>query len=734
VVTGLGVVSPFGAGVDTFEAALLTGRASTAPVGIFDATPYRICIAQTVNHELRGPGDPAVSFAVRAADEALSQAELDVAAGETCGLAMATTAVGWTAGQRLYNAYRCADDLTFAQMIEEPDQLFKEALILALASRFGLEGPGVLLSPACAAASSAIAWAAQRIRDGDVNVMLAGASDALTQVVFAGFHAMRLLSEACRPFSADRRGLVLSEGAALLVLEEEAHALARGATILARLSGWGLSCDAVHPTSPASDGILRAMTAALANAGLSADEVGQVSAHGTGSVANDAAEAIAIGALLGDRVAEVPVSAIKGTLGHTEGAAGAFAALAAVLSLQHETLPPLAGYLAPDASLPALRLATNRTERFEASNVLVNASGFGGANVSLVFEKAGRLLARQVHGERPVRHAVVTAITARSQRAKRLATPDEPRFWPRGSSLRLDRISSLVMSAAEDVLGPEAAGEIDPTTAVVLGTTYGSQARHESIWSALAEGSPHDVDPNDFAMSTFNAPGSAVASAYGFGGANLIFLGATGGLAAIDEATRQITSGRAQRVLAGAYEEVTPYFRRLLRGQGEHALEEAVALLTLEDEATSQGRDITPLARILGAVSRAPGGRWPGAAEIGATMRAALSRAGLEPDDLSAAILDPHVHTLDEQREAAHGLFGNGVTLINLAPVFGNCLAASTPLAVSAAVESAHRGCWLDGVVVQGRESFGPGRPVMIIACGLMSGCAALVVEPYANQ
>ena len=129
----------------------------------------------------------------------------------------------------------------------------------------------------------------------------------------------------------------------------------------------------------------------------------------------------------------------------------------------------------------------------------------------------------------------------------------------------------------------------------------------------MAEGSPHDVDPNDFAMSTFNAPGSAVASAYGFGGANLIFLGATGGLAAIDEATRQITSGRAQRVLAGAYEEVTPYFRRLMRGLGEPAVEEAVALLTLEDEATSQGRGITPLARILGAASRAPGGRWPGA-------------------------------------------------------------------------------------------------------------------------
>ena len=388
VVTGLGVVSPLGSDIHAFWRALCAGQDAVAPITLFDTAGYRTNIAQTVCGVDRGPGDPAVAFALHAAEQALSQAGLDGPERAKCGLAVATTAAGWTQTERLFEAHLTRDDAAFENLLAHPGDLLKEGVLEALASRFGLEGPCALVSPACAAASSAIAWAAQRIRDGDADVMLAGATDALTEVVFAGFHAMRLLAnDACRPFSAGRRGLVLSEGAAVLVLEDATHARNRGATPLARLSGWGLSCDAAHPTTPVSDGSLRAMTAALDDAGLQPGDVDQVSAHGTGSAANDAAEAEAIGRLLGPRLADVPVTAIKGTLGHTEGAAGAFAALAAVLSLQHDTLPPLTGYAGPDAALPPLRLATDGAQTYRGNNVLVNASGFGGANASLLFEK-----------------------------------------------------------------------------------------------------------------------------------------------------------------------------------------------------------------------------------------------------------------------------------------------------------------------------------------------------------
>jgi 3-oxoacyl-[acyl-carrier-protein] synthase II len=723
VVTGLGVVSPIGTGIAAFEAALLEGRTNVTPIDIFDATAYRTRIAQTVSDELRGPGDPAVAFALRAAEEAVAHARLDETTLRACGLALATTAAGWTAGQRLFEAVRNDEEASLP-----PEALFKEAVPRGVASRFGLRGPCALLSPACAAASSAIAWAAQRIRDGDASVMLAGASDALTEVVFAGFHAMRLLvDDACRPFSAGRRGLVLSEGAAMLVLEVESHARARNATILARLSGWGLSCDAAHPTTPGSGGVLRAMRTALNEAGIEATAVDQISAHGTGSMANDAAEAQAIAALLGERVADVPFTAIKGTTGHTEGAAGAFGALAAVLSLQSDRLPPLTGFRERDPALPPLRLVLNGPQRHEGRNVLVNASGFGGANAALVFEKPTEP-ARSA--KRPTRRAVITARVVMTECG--MTECGEDVFWPGGRSLMLDRVSARVMAAAKRLLGPPLAKDIDPNAAVVLGTTYGSQSRHESMWRALAEGGPRAVEPNDFALSTFNAPGSAVASAYGFGGANLIFLGPTGGTAAIEEATRLVAAGHARRVLTGAYEEVTPYFRCLMSALGECHLGEAVALLLIEDEEEARGREVPALARVIGHASRAPDGHWPGVEAFSETMRSALDGAGIEPGDLGAIILDPHDNARAAQFAAVDVLFGDSVTLIDPLTVYGNCLSASTPLALNLAIASAASGHWLDETVLRGPATY-DGRPVLINACGLMSGCAALVVLPCAR-
>ena len=730
VVTGLGVVSPVGNGLEAFEAGLIAGHPNTTPIALFDTEAYRVRFAQTVDAELRGPGDPAVGFVLSAAREAFANAGLQGADLADCGLGLATTAAGWTASQRLFQSFRCDEDAAFEPILYPPDELFKEAVLHAVASRFGLHGPVALLSPACVAASSAIAWAAQRIRDGEADVMLAGATDALTEVVFAGFHAMRLLADdACRPFSAGRRGLVLSEGAALLVLESEAHARERGATVLARLTGWGLSCDAAHPTTPSYEGVLRAMTSSLEDAGLLPTDIDQVSAHGTGSNTNDTAEAQAIESLLGNRLPEVPVSAIKSSTGHTEGAAGAFGVVSAVISLQRGELPPLSGYTASDPSLPSLRLATRGPEHHEGRSVLVNASGFGGANATLVFQKSTETPSKL---PTPAHRAVITAALASPVTNEAPSQSNEMVFWPGGRSLPLDRISRLVLSSAECLLGPPSSAAVDSEAAVALGTTYGSQARHERMWAALMDDGPRAVDPNDFALSTFNAPGSVVASAHGFGGPNLVFLGATGGATAIEEANRLIATGRSRRVLAGAYEEVTPYFRRLLTSLGESNLAESVCLLTLEDETSAREHGVTTVATLLGHASRAPVAAWADRAEILATMSAALKRAVLQPADIAALILDPHANTREAQLAAAANLFDESLTLLDPSAVYGNCLSASAPLALSVAIDAAAAGRWPSRSVLRGDDSFSPGRPVLINSCGLMSGCAALVVQAHA--
>jgi 3-oxoacyl-[acyl-carrier-protein] synthase II len=193
VVTGLGVVSPLGSDVEAFWRNLCAGRPAAMPITRFDTTGYRTDSAQTIARD-SCPGDPAIAFGLDAAAQAITQAGLDAPLLRDCGLAVATTAAGWTRGQRLFTAHLNADGAGFEALQVQPQYLLKEGLLRALAGQFGIEGPCALLSPACAAASSAIAWAAQRIRDGGANLMLACASDALTEVVFAGFHAMRLLA------------------------------------------------------------------------------------------------------------------------------------------------------------------------------------------------------------------------------------------------------------------------------------------------------------------------------------------------------------------------------------------------------------------------------------------------------------------------------------------------------------------------------------------------------------
>jgi 3-oxoacyl-(acyl-carrier-protein) synthase len=255
----------------------------------------------------------------------------------------------------------------------------------AVAARFCIEGPRDTPILACGSSAAAIATIADLIATGVVEVGLAGGVDSLTRICFMGFNALKLLDKRpCRPFSQDRQGMSISEGAAVVVLESHAHAVARGAQVRACVAGGGISSDAFHAIAPPADaeGAVRAMREALSRSDLTPGDIGYVNAHGTGTLQNDRSEAVALAHVFG--AGNVLVSSTKSLIGHTMGAAGALEAVATLLALEAGVLPPTANLEVPDPEVPFDCLA--HTPRPHAvACAMSNSFGFGGQNVSLIF-------------------------------------------------------------------------------------------------------------------------------------------------------------------------------------------------------------------------------------------------------------------------------------------------------------------------------------------------------------
>ena len=253
----------------------------------------------------------------------------------------------------------------------------------------GLTGPSFAISSACASAGHAIGQALAILRSGQADLALAGGSEApFSHAGLKGWDALRVIApDTCRPFSRDRKGMILGEGGAMLVLEDLESARTRGARVYAELAGAGYSADAHHITQPSVAGPARAMRAALADAGLAPEAVGYINAHGTGTIGNDPVETRAIREVFGARASAVAVSSTKSMHGHTLGAAGALEAVATALALHYGVLPPTANYLGPDPECD-LDVVSNsaREQRLEAA--LSNSFAFGGLNAVLGFRAA----------------------------------------------------------------------------------------------------------------------------------------------------------------------------------------------------------------------------------------------------------------------------------------------------------------------------------------------------------
>jgi 3-oxoacyl-[acyl-carrier-protein] synthase II len=389
VVSGLGVVSPYGAGTKTFWAGLAAGTCAIRPITLIETEGFRARVAAEVPADVvaalgvsarRARAD---RFGLAAAREALADAGLGPSDRAEAALVIGAVGGGMLEGETWY--WEETRTGRSSPRIKALRSILPYTHAETLGWRLGIGGPKETVVMACASGAASIALAADLVRAGVVPLALAGGVDALTRICFMGFNALKLLDpEPCRPFDRDRRGMSIGEAASFVVLEDADRCRARGGRVLAELLGAGVSTDAHHVTSPQPDGegMERAMCLALSDAGIDAGAVDYVNAHGTGTLHNDRTEALALARVFG--AGHVPVSSTKSLVGHTMAAAGSLEAVATVLALQHGLIPPTANLVNIDPEIPfdCVPVAA-RPAPLEIA--LSNSFGFGGQNVSLVF-------------------------------------------------------------------------------------------------------------------------------------------------------------------------------------------------------------------------------------------------------------------------------------------------------------------------------------------------------------
>jgi nodulation protein E len=396
-VTGLGVISAVGLDVQSFWLSLREGRSGIRPLTSVPPGELRFPNgAEIPEFDANQHFDPKevqlldrfAQYGVVAARAAIQDAGLQLTAEQKAETAIVT---GSCLGGK------STEDDGYAQLYHAKNTRFNpltipRAMANAAASRisleYGITGPTYTVSTACSSSNHAIGQAFWMVRNGISDCAITGGSEAVFSLgLLHAWEAMRVVSpDTCRPFSKDRRGLILGDGSAMLVLEPLDAALARGARVYAEITGFGMSSDAHHITQPSSEGATRAMRAALKDGGTAAEEIGYINAHGTGTPANDPTETAAIRAVFGEHADRLMVSSTKSMHGHTLGAAGAIEAVATVMALYCGTIPPTANYTTPDPACD-LDVVPNEARKVEVSAALSNSFAFGGLNAVVAFRR-----------------------------------------------------------------------------------------------------------------------------------------------------------------------------------------------------------------------------------------------------------------------------------------------------------------------------------------------------------
>lgn len=395
VVTGLGVVSAVGIGREAFWEGIINGKSGISEVTLFDTKEFRCHLGG----EVRGfnPDDfipkrrikflgRVSQYAVSAASMALSDAAFSLKAGDKprFGVMMGTT-----------NGERPFEELLYSWAKGGLKDIDRQRIMQAavnnipanVAVHLKAEGRVCLFPTACASGNYAIGYGYDLIKNGKLDYAVAGGADAFSYISFTGFNQVWAMSpKVCQPFDKNRKGMMLGEGAGVLFLEELSSALKRKAQIYAEILGYGLSCDASHPTAPNLEGVARVMEKALQESGITYQDVDYISAHGTGTVMNDKVESQAIKAVFKERYKEVAVSSIKSMLGHSMGAASAIEAAACALAVQNDIIPPTINFETPDPDCD-IDCVPNKARKQRVKIALNNGFAFGGNNACVVLKK-----------------------------------------------------------------------------------------------------------------------------------------------------------------------------------------------------------------------------------------------------------------------------------------------------------------------------------------------------------
>ncbi len=600
-ITGVGLTTALGVGVDATWQRLVRGDRAILPVTLFDATDQRVNLAAEVRQVPASRATVGEAFvartgamAVAAAREALSMAGL-APAGARVGLVVGCTTGGLYETELLLAKLHVHHDSTAA--IEGLAAYPLSGTAAAVDRAAGPFARVRTVSSACSSGANAIVLAASWLLTGDLDAVVAGGSDSLCRLTLGGFNALMALDpEPCRPFDRRRQGTSLGEGAGFVVVERRRDAVARGARAVAELSGWASGADAYHVTNPEPSGraIGALIEAAMARGGIEPSDLDYVNAHGTGTRANDSAEAAALGRVLGREIERVPVSSCKGQLGHTLGAAGAIEAAVTALVVARGVLVPTGGLEEPDVDLGLTHVPRvgRRVERVRAA--ISNAFGFGGMNAVLAFRPADDR-GGQAPARIPRRAVIVGGGAAGGEGAEAAPELDAAR------SRRFDDSARRATSATLRAL--QGTTEDAASCGAILGTAFGTVDGTAAYMHRLGVKGPRFASPADFPNLL---PSTSV-------GHVSIYCGLTGplfalvdpwvsGESAILDAIGLVAAGVAARMIAGSSEPrggpvVEALARSIERGA---ALPDAGAssVLLIEDEEKAASRGARVVARV----------------------------------------------------------------------------------------------------------------------------------------
>ena len=710
VVTGVGIICAAGNSADECWSNIKSGKSgidtvkSVSTEGCYSHLGGEVKCDSLPAEEY----DRSVRLCVKAAEEAIADSGLSGDYLKSAGTILGSCVGGAASIDKYYT-----DQMSGKADSADIPKMEASAIASGVSKYLGLGGVTANIVNACAAGTMSIAYACDLIKDGTGNVYLSGGTDAFSSLAFAGFHALHALAEnACSPLNKSN-GITLGEGAAVLIVEEYEHAVARGAKIYCEVSGYGVSSDAHHITAPhpQGEGQMSAITKAMESAGVQPSEIAYINAHGTGTAKNDEAEFLSLHTLFDGT--DLSVSSTKSMTGHCLGAAGAIEAAITVKAMSENIAPPTIGYDESDLErlkekAGGLDFIANNAEEKTLDTAMSNSFAFGGTNASIIFSKKEHKAKEAV--SQPVYITGLGAVmSADNGTSSRTVTLDNDAFAARDVKLgfyrKLDRFSQMQLLSGIDALR-DAGITVDETNEKlmggIVGTANGPMAEITSFQKTVCEKGPTAGSAFSFPNTVYNAAGghlSIFTKTKGY--CATVANGSQAGIQSIAYAYDVLQKGNEQVMLACGTDENSEEIDKLFRaaGAGEsYILGEGSSALVLETKTSAEGRNAHKYARVAGcALSHSAECKED--ALFGAIEKA-LEKAGLAAEDIKAVYGFGNGTGLDKMQDNAVSRYFANAAVVNTRTETGDCRAASDSYQALAAAKAIDSGQYENAIVL----------------------------------